>query len=290
MDLTQLDSRWSSSPSPSSPSPSPTSTPTTTTTTPDSISMSDPKDKEEPEPPLTQPTLTTTTTTTTEKDLTTALNLISTSIAEQRQTTSRALIHSTPFLATVLGLIIPLALVAEYYRLDRVSAAFTGLAIIAAALKSVELITAGYLDAAGDIGWGWLYGGDENANEHEGEDEDEDQEMNIIFVSRWKGSIVGTLVLRVYPAPPSTPTKKIPLIRAWTVKQAYRGNGVGRSLLRLAITHCRSNGWADPAFAIDHANCLRVLPSWFYGGLVPGERIAREGLKRELGEVGNSKE
>ncbi|KAJ5375939.1 hypothetical protein N7509_012825 [Penicillium cosmopolitanum] len=212
--------------------------------------MSDPKDKEEPEPPLTQPTLTTTTTTTA-KDLTTALNLISTSIAEQRQTTSRALIHSTPFLATVLGLIIPHALVTEFYRLDRVSAAFTGLAIIAAALKSVELITAGYLDAAGDM-----------------------------------DTIVGTLVLRVYPAPPSTSTKKIPLIRAWTVKQAYRGNGVGRSLLRLAVTHCRSNGWADPAFAVDHANCLRVLPSWFYGGLVPGESVAREVLERELGEVG----
>lgn len=250
--------------------------------------MSDPKGKEEPEPPMTQPTLTTTTTTTA-KDLTTALNLISTSIAEQRQTTSRALIHSTPFLATVLGLIIPHALVTEFYRLDRVSAAFTGLAIIAAALKSVELITAGYLDAAGDIGWGWLYGGDENGDEKEpeGEGEDEDQEVNIILVSRWKDTIVGTLVLRVYPAPPSTPTKKIPLIRAWTVKQAYRGNGVGRSLLRLAATHCRSNGWADPAFAVDHANCLRVLPSWFYGGLVPGESVAREVLERELGEVGS---
>jgi dynein heavy chain 1 len=258
--------------------------------------MSDTKDKEEIEQPLTQPTLTTSTTTT-EKDLITALNLISTSIAEQRQTTSRALIHRTPFLATVLGLITPLVLVTEYYRLDRVSAAFTGLAIVAAALKSVELITAGYLDAAGDIGWEWLYGGDRNGdeNEHEWaqrEDRNTDkEEMNIIFVSRWKDSIVGTLVLRVYPAPPSTPTptsktKKKPLIRAWTVKQAYRGNGVGRSLLHLAITHCRSSGWDDPEFAVDHANCLRVLPGWFYGGLVPGERVAREVLERELREVG----
>ncbi|KAJ5979611.1 hypothetical protein N7481_006909 [Penicillium waksmanii] len=138
--------------------------------------MSNPKDKEEPPP--NPPTLTTSTTTS-EKDLTTALTLISTSIAEQRQTTSRALLHSTPFLTTVLGLIILLALATEYYQLDRVSTAFTGLATIAAALKSVELITAGYLDAAGDIGWRWLYGGDENGDEgHQGGRQRRRQEGN----------------------------------------------------------------------------------------------------------------
>ncbi|CAI7658671.1 unnamed protein product [Penicillium manginii] len=225
--------------------------------------MSEPKEKD-PTPP---PTLSTTITTT-EKDLTTALILISTSITEQRQTTSRALIHSTPFISTVLGLIIPLALITEYYRLDRVSAAFTCIAIIAAAMKSVEFITAGYLDAARDIGWGWLYSADD-----ENEDKDTNKEINIVFVSE-----------------PITHKRK-PLIRAWTVKQAYRRNGVGRSLLRLAITHCRSSGWADPDFATDHANCLRVLPGWLYGGLNLSERVAWEVLGRELGaETGSDAE
>ncbi|KAJ5767516.1 acetyltransferase GNAT family [Penicillium manginii] len=234
--------------------------------------MSEPKEKD-PTPP---PTLSTTITTT-EKDLTTALILISTSITEQRQTTSRALIHSTPFISTVLGLIIPLALITEYYRLDRVSAAFTCIAIIAAAMKSVEFITAGYLDAARDIGWGWLYSADD-----ENEDKDTNKEINIVFVSQWKDSMVGTLVLRVYPAPTGEPIthKRKPLIRAWTVKQAYRRNGVGRSLLRLAITHCRSSGWADPDFATDHANCLRVLPGWLYGGV----EFERESCLGGLGE------
>jgi GNAT superfamily N-acetyltransferase len=188
----------------------------------------------------------------------------------------------------VLGLIIPLALITEYYRLDRVSAAFTCIAIIAAAMKSVEFITAGYLDAARDIGWGWLYSADD-----ENEDKDTNKEINIVFVSQWKDSMVGTLVLRVYPAPTGEPIthKRKPLIRAWTVKQAYRRNGVGRSLLRLAITHCRSSGWADPDFATDHANCLRVLPGWLYGGLNLSERVAWEVLGRELGaETGSDAE
>lgn len=235
-------------------------------------------DKEEPNPP---PTLLTNITTT-PKDLTTALTLISTSISEQRQTTSRALIHSPPFLSTIASLIIPLALITEYCKLDRISATFTALAIIAATLKSVEFITAGYLDKAGGIGWGWLYGdGDEDSEDCE------EKEKTIVFVSRWKDVIVGTLVLRVYVYPAAiatamTTASKKPLIRAWTVKQIYRGNGVGRSLLRFAILHCRDNGWDDLEFADDHANCLRVLPGWVHGGLGEEEKGAREVLEREL--------
>ncbi|KAJ5949908.1 hypothetical protein N7454_001492 [Penicillium verhagenii] len=130
-----------------------------------------------------------------------------------------------------------------------------------------------------------------------------------VFVSRFNGRVIATLVVRVlpvdtdsavivprdddeldsdlyadnrpvYPSPAQRPEKVV--IRAWTVLQKYRGHGVGQALLQFAIQYARELGLQGPEFAIDHANALRVLPTMFSYGMDKSDKRARRRLDKEI--------
>ncbi|KAJ5931015.1 hypothetical protein N7466_006508 [Penicillium verhagenii] len=130
-----------------------------------------------------------------------------------------------------------------------------------------------------------------------------------VFVSRFNGRVIATLVVRivpvdtdsavivprdddeldsdlyadnrpVYPSPAQRPEKVV--IRAWTVLQKYRGHGVGQALLQFAIQYARELGLQGPEFAIDHANALRVLPTMFSYGMDKSDKRARRRLDQEI--------
>lgn len=75
------------------------------------------------------------------------------------------------------------------------------------------------------------------------------------------------------------------VIRAWTVRRGYRGQGFGGELLREAarLTRERCGGGAEVGFAAGHANSTRVLPEVFNGGLRRGEVRAARALEGVVG-------
>ncbi|KAJ5600935.1 hypothetical protein VI817_001959 [Penicillium citrinum] len=310
MDLIEsLDSRWSSSSSSSfssstspSPSPSPLISPTTTNTNtslnntsstshsetdiPKSVSQNAFIEEEEYEEYIA----------TTTSDLTCCLRLIADSIAEQRQIASRGIIHSLPFFSGLIFIISALALWLVNGGVDWVSWAFSCVSVLAGALRTVEYLTARYLDTAEKLNWEWKWALRKSSSSdatspdrvpksiYETREDSVTNFRGIVLITKWEDITVGTLLLRVPLSDSKEDSKKAPLIRAWTVKQSYRHIGIGRSLLRRAIEMCRSNGWEDPSFAIDHANSLRILPEWFNGEMEKRDIQARQMLQRELQE------
>ncbi|KAJ5798469.1 uncharacterized protein N7503_007765 [Penicillium pulvis] len=151
---------------------------------------------------------------------------------------------------------------------------------------------------------------------------DEGWMQDKVFVSRFNGRVIATLVIRIMPVdtdsvvtvsrneydsepdvdsdeychpahlePVLRPEKVV--IRAWTVLQKYRGNGVGLGILQFAIEYARELELQGPEFAVDHANSLRALPKFFSGGMDRDDKRARDRLAKEIrkfvGGEGNGK-
>lgn len=217
--------------------------------------------------------------TTTEKI--TSLHLISDSIAQQRQTSSCAiLLH--PLTLTLLSLILVL-LSQHFYKTTSdwillLTTTTTG--CIATLLSFTRYITSGYLDEAERVGiWGWLY-----SNHHHNSNPPQNQiptsndprtidmgkDGDLILITKFGYRIIGTLVLRVVDTVSEldehifVPEErlrigvlgngiKIGVIRAWAVQLQYRGVGVGRSLLEAAVEVSRKTGWRGPVSSVGHA-------------------------------------
>ncbi|KAJ5701188.1 hypothetical protein N7488_008736 [Penicillium malachiteum] len=126
---------------------------------------------------------------------------------------------------------------------------------------------------------------------------------DMVFVARFKGRIIGALVMRAIPvdmdvvdtAHASGPLSSamgqyVPghvyrwkaVIRAWNVEESYRGFGVGRNILQYAIEHTVDRGWDGPEFAVDHANSLRILPAFLNGKMDRMEKRAKKRLVKEI--------
>ncbi|KAJ6023859.1 hypothetical protein N7540_004656 [Penicillium herquei] len=126
---------------------------------------------------------------------------------------------------------------------------------------------------------------------------------DMIFIARFKGKLIGALVMRAIPVDMDvvgTAHSSAPLssgmgqyapghvyrwkavIRAWTVQERYRGFGIGRNILQYAIEHTVDQGWEGPEFAVDHANSLRLLPTFFNGKEDRMEKKAREMLADDI--------
>ena len=112
-----------------------------------------------------------------------------------------------------------------------------------------------------------------------------------IFVSKYRGEVIAALVMRVLPVGADTVPRDSnntgvlrdrAVIRAWTVKQALRGHGLGRETLRYAIDTAKLLGWEGPVFADDHANSKRLWLSLFNEQMNRGDKRARALLAREV--------
>ncbi|KAJ5261248.1 hypothetical protein N7478_011843 [Penicillium angulare] len=316
---------------------------------------------------------------TTEKDLITSLNLISDSVAQQRQKTSSAMIHHWlfPLLMCVIAHFIYTRL--YQYPEDIILVSLMWFISLMMILLLIQYFTAGYISEAERVGrWSWLFGkdwvmtfekdfvpcpaGERNGNGGSGlpivdtrflkwmkfqdvwvrvpggdvltadkwaeEKYKEYKKQNgpipridpnypteticvasgwlrdTIFVTRFKGKIIATLVLRVVPVDmdvvanlhrigltnTSAEFESVPVhntcrvkavIRAWTVMQMYRGHGVGKEILQFAIEWARENGFGGPEFAVDHVNSLRIVLDFYYVDVEKMERRAKEMLIRE---------
>ena len=129
-------------------------------------------------------------------------------------------------------------------------------------------------------------------------------EEDVVLGATWGTTLIGALVLRLeLTMPTSSASSTSPtstrrhksrgssgsirslqkrggrgVIRAWTIGEKYRGQGVGRDLLREAVRTVRER-WgkdAEVGFAKEHANATRVVPEWLDGE--PKRRETRAGL------------
>ena len=165
----------------------------------------------------------------------------------------------------------------------------------------------GYLGMAEELGtWRWL---DEGLS---GSGKGKEGEGDEVLLTRFGEEIIGAVVVRGVrdvdvvgngggkggkkqrqrsnsnSGSGSGSGKTKAVIRAWTVRQKYRGKGVGGALLEEAVRFSREKGWSGPVFAVDHANSGRVLPQIFNGGFDAREKRARRALESyvEEGYVG----
>ena len=161
------------------------------------------------------------------------------------------------------------------------------------ALISVRYLVAGYIYEAERVGtWKWL--GEKEDGTAQGPDSE-------ILVTRYGEEIIGCLVYRTTSSEPAASGAVSPkkarknapadagtmkcVIRAWTVKQRYRGREIGLGLLEEVVRVCREKGWQGPEFDAKHANSKRFLWGIFNGGFEKGEKRARAALERVVDEV-----
>lgn len=242
-----------------------------------------------------------------EVDKVDALNLVTDSIAQQRQSASLHLVFH-PYLLPVLAL--GLALAYQYswrMREDLGLALMLHSGVIMTYLMGIRYVTGRYVNEAESIHWDWLVAKGDGPKE-------EDVEDTIIGV-RYGRQLIGALVLRLEPLPPTSSSGSSSpgaarrrstrasvasqlkkrggrgVVRAWTVSIRYRGKGVGGDMLREAVRVTRErcgNKDAPVGFAREHANAAEVLPEVFNGPLRRGEQRAAkalEGVLREWDEV-----
>ncbi|OJJ50630.1 hypothetical protein ASPZODRAFT_126528 [Penicilliopsis zonata CBS 506.65] len=204
-----------------------------------------------------------------EADQIASLKLIADSVAQQRQLAARSVIFHPVSVGVAM---VPLAVA---YRIlyktrgDWPLILTTWAGCVMALLLAVRYLTGGYIDEAERVGtWKWLNTATTTATDTGA---GFDSTKSTMLVTKFGENIIGTLVL-------AEQKKQTGVIRAWTVKQRYRGKGVGRDLLEEAVKFCRDKGWEGPVFDDEHANSARVLPGMFNGGFDGGEKRAREML------------
>ncbi|KAI1430341.1 hypothetical protein F5Y12DRAFT_17771 [Xylaria sp. FL1777] len=222
-----------------------------------------------------------------------AMRLIADSIAQQRQTSSAHLIFH-PFLLPLL--VAALAGAYRYawvYRQDIGTSILTICGVIMTYLLGIRYFTGGYIQAAEELRWSWL--------SPTSSPDPSPSEQDLILGVQFGDQLIGALVLRLEPSPSSTHTSGAGnrrrsrtsllrggrgVIRAWTVKLKYRGQGVARDLLHEAVrlTRERCGRDAEVGFAAEHANSKMVLPESFNTPFRRSERKAAKSLEKVLAD------
>lgn len=228
--------------------------------------------------------------TTSEEEQTKALKLIADSIAQQRQTSSRAAIFHPISIAVYVALV---GIIYKFLYTSELGAGLlisTILGLTMALLSAVRYATSPYLSQAESINFAFL-------------DPPDSSVQDTVIVSKFGEEIIGALALRLQPVMSSSKSSRgtsrrkgsngsngrggSGLIRAWTVRLRFRGKGVGTEMLEEAVKISRDRLGRDVevGFAADHANAKRVLPKLFNGGMEKGERKAAEKLSKVVEEI-----
>ncbi|KAI4869588.1 hypothetical protein F4820DRAFT_383998 [Hypoxylon rubiginosum] len=215
-----------------------------------------------------------------------ALNLVTDSIAQQRQSSSYHLIFH-PYLLAILS--VGLAIAYQYswrIKRDLGTAFMLHSGVIMIYLLTIRYITGSYIQVAENMKWSWMVS--------------EDGEEDTVIGVRFGKDLIGALILRLEPNPNLAGKKRNRssalrggkgVIRAWTVKLKYRHKGVGADMLHEAvkITRDRCGKDAEIGFAKEHANSTTVLPEAFNGAFRKDEQRAAKALERVLSEWEGSK-
>jgi ribosomal protein S18 acetylase RimI-like enzyme len=185
-------------------------------------------------------------TATTREDKVEALKLVADSVAQQRQTASKALIFHPVNLSIYIALMAVVGSRLYKTPADIAIVATTLAGLTMACLMAVRYVTKDYILEAEKIGWDLLDG----ANK--------DREQNLaVLVTKWGDQIIGALVLNWVFGENGKGKKKKGgrgLIRAWTVKMRYRRRGVGTELLEQAVEMIAKKGGESIDFADDHVS------------------------------------
>lgn len=215
-----------------------------------------------------------------------ALHLVADSIAEMQPRAARALVLHP---ACLSGLAAAAALARALTRGSGAHLLFLACGLVAVYLLAARWLASGYVRLAESTDWAsWLRSGPDaaaaNANAAAGQ-------QDTIIGARYKGALVGALVLRVQPNPAKRSRARNlrggrGVIRAWTTKLRYRGTGVGAALLAeaLRLTKEKCGRDAEVGFAKEHANSTMLLPRLFSGGFRRDEVRATRALSRAVGE------
>ena len=95
-----------------------------------------------------------------------------------------------------------------------------------------------------------------------------------VYVTYWGSELIGALVLRI------SKRDRTAYVRAWTVKNRYRGKGVGKALLEDGVKGVMglagdSNGGTavgkikSVELEDTHTGSLRIFPENVFGGIIP---------------------
>ena len=213
---------------------------------------------------------------TTGPDRAAALKLVADSVAQQRQLAAKAIIYH-PITIAVYVLVLAIASQFLYKSTSDIPLIVTTCAgITMTLLVGVRAGTNEYINLAEAFNTSFL--------------ENDDGEQDIVIGSRYGEGIIGALILRIERNGHGNGKKKpkgsgktggTGLVRAWTVKQRYRGAGVGTELLEEAVrlTREKVGNSAEIGFAAEHANSKMVLPEMFNRGFRKREVMAAMALE-----------
>ncbi|KAI0111311.1 hypothetical protein F4814DRAFT_349501 [Daldinia grandis] len=215
-----------------------------------------------------------------------ALNLVTDSIAQQRQSSSYHLIFH-PYLLAILA--VGLGIAYQYswrIKRDLGTALMLHSGMIMTYLMAIRYFTGQYIQVAESMKWSWMVS--------------EDGEEDTVIGVRFGNDLIGALILRLEPNPSLAGKKRNRnstlkggkgVIRAWTVKLKYRHKGVGSDMLHEAVkvTREKCGKDAEVGFAKEHANSTMVLPEALNGPFRKEEQRAAKALEKVLNEWEGSK-
>lgn len=226
-----------------------------------------------------------------EGDTRAALRLIADSVLQQRRTAVQAVLFH-PYVLAVTSLVFLSSLKILYTGSPSDLILMMAVWIIYGmiALLVIGRLVKGYDDIFEKVGdWSWLSESSVSGVSHKRDE---------VLVAQSEGEIVGVLVLRMARTVTGAGTPGVPssgirsrrkssarwtgIIRAWTVREPDRFEGIGLRLLEEAVANCRLRSLDGPIFAADHANSARVLPQVLNGVFEKQEVWAQTALERTI--------
>lgn len=198
----------------------------------------------------------------TDSDRHAALKLIADSIAQQRQTASRALISHPLHLALFVAIC---ATVGRYLYLARgelgIALSTVG-GLTMASLALVRYFTGAYINFAEAIHEDLL-------DEREVVVARYGEEVMAAAVWGWVGGAEGRK---------KKPPRRAEVV-AWTTRLRYRGKGVGVGVLEKVVDEVKAKGGDSVVFVDDHANSKRLLWNYYNGVFDRREKRGRQALQ-----------
>lgn len=200
-----------------------------------------------------------------------ALKLVVDSVAQQRQTASRALIFH-PVALSIFTAVVAIAHYGANVGKDITTMITIYPGIVITYLVAIRYFTSSYIRIAEETDWlDWL--------------KSNDVEDSIIG-ARFGEEIIGAVVLRL------NKSDNTALIRGWTTKSRYRRRGLGGDVLRESIKIAKRALGRDCTveFADDHANSHMPFYTIFNGPFLARQASAKKALAAAVKDWEEGKE
>ncbi|KAH7245785.1 hypothetical protein BKA59DRAFT_175516 [Fusarium tricinctum] len=200
-----------------------------------------------------------------------ALKLVVDSVAQQRQTASRALIFH-PIALSIFTAVLAIAHYGANVGKDITTMITIYPGIVITYLVAIRYFTSAYIRIAEETDWlNWL--------------KSSDVEDSIIG-ARFGEEIIGAVILRL------NKSDNAALIRGWTTKSRYRRRGLGGDVLRESIKIAKRALGRDCTveFAADHANSHMPFYTIFNGPFLARQASAKKALAAAVKDWEEGKE